>query len=497
MSPPITATMLYDFVRCPHRVALDHFEDPGKKDPENPFVQLLWEKGHAFEREVIQGLGKPFVNLKPYKDEEKERLTREAMERGDVLIYGGRISADDLLGEPDLLRRRGEGYEAGDIKSGAGEEAFGEDAAERPKKHYAVQLALYTDILERMGKASGRRPFVWDVHGEEVAYDLEAPQGVRTPATLWSLYETSLKSARAILEGREKTLPALGGICKLCHWHTACTRRLAAMDDLTLIPELGRSRRDAMLDFVNSVQALAKVDLDTLVKGGRSVVPRVGPGKLKIFQERARLQTGPDNRPYLREPADLPAADLELFFDIETDPMRDVCYLHGFLERRHQDKSTEKYVAFLAEKPTEDEERRAFAEAWEYVKDCASAVIYYYSPYERTWWRKLRARYPRVAAEDEIEAMFSKPRAVDLYMDVVQPKTVWPTRDYSIKTLATFLGFRWRDPHPSGAASIEWYHQWVESDDAGFRQRILDYNEDDCAATRVLLDGIRGLRLKP
>jgi predicted RecB family nuclease len=59
--------------------------------------------------------------------------------------------------------------------------------------------------------------------------------------------------------------------------------------------------------------------------------------------------------------------------------------------------------------------------------------------------------------------------------------------------LAKHLGFKWRDPHPSGAASIEWFDRWVITRDAAARQRILDYNEDDCRATRVLLDGIRAL----
>jgi len=85
---------------------------------------------------------------------------------------------------------------------------------------------------------------------------------------------------------------------------------------------------------------------------------------------------------------------------------------------------------------------------------------------------------------------------VDLYFDVVLPKTEWPTKDYSIKTLAKYLGFSWRDTHPSGAASIEWFHRWVDSGDLEIKQRILDYNEDDCRATRVLLDGIRALPVR-
>ena len=74
-----------------------------------------------------------------------------------------------------------------------------------------------------------------------------------------------------------------------------------------------------------------------------------------------------------------------------------------------------------------------------------------------------------------------------------QKATEWPTRDFSLKTLAKYLGFNWRDTHPSGAASIEWFDRWVETHDPAVRQHILDYNEDDCRATRVVLDGIRGM----
>ena len=78
--------------------------------------------------------------------------------------------------------------------------------------------------------------------------------------------------------------------------------------------------------------------------------------------------------------------------------------------------------------------------------------------------------------------MFSADVAVDLYLDVVKSKTEWPTNDYSIKTLATYLVLNGGIKEPSGAASIEWYHRWVETGDVAIRQRILDYNEDDCIA---------------
>ena len=188
---------------------------------------------------------------------------------------------------------------------------------------------------------------------------------------------------------------------------------------------------------------------------------------------------------------------MELFFDIEVDPMRDVCYLHGFIERHRRDNETERFVAFFADDPTTAAERQAFAAAWRYLRERQPCVLYYYSKYERTIYRKLREKYPDVCTADELEALFDPQRSVDLYYDVVLKATEWPARDFSIKTLASYLGFAWRDPHPSGAASIEWFHRWVETGDATMRQRILDYNEDDCRATRVLRDGIAGLALKP
>jgi len=483
--------MLYDLLSCPHRVKMDLFEDPLKRDEPNPFVQLLWEKGTLFENEVMENLQIPFLDLLGFKKEEKARLTLEAMQRGEPLIYSGRIQDNGLLGIPDLLRKEPGGYIAGDIKSGAGEE--GPEDLSTPKKHYAVQLALYTDILERKGLSAGRRAFVWDIHGKEVMYDFMKTYGSRNPRTLWQDYEECLAEAATIIEQSNQTLPAYSGVCKLCHWYSECTKRLTKDDDLTLIPELGRSRRDVMTEHISTIAELARTNLESFISGKKTVFPGIGPSTLIKFYERAKLQISKDAKPLLRTPIVFPDQDLELFFDIEVDPMRDICYLHGFVERKDFDNSTQKFVCFFAEEPTAALEKAAFADAWQYMQKNRPCAIYYYSKYERTIYRKLQEKYPDVCSAEQIEELFDPAHTIDLYYDVVKKVTEWPTRDYSIKTLAKFLGFKWRDTHPSGAASIEWFDRWIKTGDPQVRQRILDYNEDDCIATRVLLDGIKDL----
>jgi predicted RecB family nuclease len=470
---------------------MDLFAAPQDRDEVNPFIQLLWEKGALHEQNVIGDVEEPFLDLSIYAGEEKERLTAEAMARGEPLIYGGRIAEDDLLGDPDLLRKRGDGYVAGDIKSGAGLE--GSEDLSKPKIHYAVQIALYTDILERKGLSGGRIPFIWDVHGDEVVYALDEPQGVKNPKTLWSTYEDALNTARQLVTKSEDSLPAYSGTCRLCHWYSACQKRLGELDDLTLIPDLGRSKRDTMVAEIATANDLAKADVSQFITGKKTVFQGIGPDSLHKFQQRAKLIKSDDPKPYLTSPVSLPHSDLELFFDIETDPMRDICYLHGFVERHNGDNSTERYVAFFAEDVSNDSEEKAFANAWSYFQRNAHGIIYYYSKYERTIWRKLREKYPDVCTEQDIEDLFDPARSIDLYYDIVKKATEWPTKDHSIKTLAKYLGFNWRDTHPSGAASIQWFDEWITTNDATVKQRILEYNEDDCVATRVLLDGIRAL----
>jgi len=55
--------MLYDLVVCSHRVTMDLSADPADRDPTHPFVELLWERGNAYEAEVIAGLSAPFIDL--------------------------------------------------------------------------------------------------------------------------------------------------------------------------------------------------------------------------------------------------------------------------------------------------------------------------------------------------------------------------------------------------------------------------------------------------
>jgi predicted RecB family nuclease len=344
----------------------------------------------------------------------------------------------------------------------------------------------------------GRTPYVIDRESKRVPYPLMSARGTKNTQTWWDGYQDALVEIRCLLDRSVISTPALGGgTCKLCHWHSHCRDAIVSAGDLTLIAELGRSKRDAMSAVIPTIHAFADCDPEAYLQKKKTIFSGIGADTLHKFHARARLLTDPHGKPYLTGPVILPSSKNEIYFDIEADPMHGIVYLHGFAEREGTRPEAVRVSQFFAGSTTPTEEEAAFRQAWAYLSArVQDSTIYYYSKYERTEYKKLAEKYPSICSVDEVEALFAMPAMIDLYFDVAKKSTEWPLYDQSIKTLAQYLGFKWRDVDPSGAASIEWYNRWLECGDPEIKRRILEYNEDDCLATGVVVDQIRRLPVK-
>lgn len=176
----ITASQVYDHVQCPHRPVMDATKPESERDETSAFVEMLWEQGVEHEESVLAALNIS-ADMSQVPLDQREAATLAAMARKEPLIYRGRISADDLLGEPDLLELQScGGYIPGDIKSGSGLEGGDEETEGRLKRHYAVQLGHYSNILEHKQLGVGNHmAFVVDNEAARIPYDLDTPMGVR------------------------------------------------------------------------------------------------------------------------------------------------------------------------------------------------------------------------------------------------------------------------------------------------------------------------------
>lgn len=203
---------------------------------------------------------------------------------------------------------------------------------------------------------------------------------------------------------------------------------------------------------------------------------------------------------------EVPRGRVEIHTDMEE---HGIIYLWGnhVTWRGPRGKVRTSYHPFASFDGTDDDEGRVFAEYWAFLMEWQTLAqeqfgpgefrVYHYTAAEDRCIRHLAKKHsgrPGVPTIDAVEAFLQSDAWVDLY-PIAANDLLWPCEDHSLKTLAKYVRFMWRDNDPSGAASTLWYAQATNEalDDAtrlGWQQRILDYNEDDVLATKALLEFI-------
>lgn len=195
---------------------------------------------------------------------------------------------------------------------------------------------------------------------------------------------------------------------------------------------------------------------------------------------------------------EIPRAAVELDVDIEDDS-GGICYLIGVRETiRTRGEVKSRFVPFVTWGNTSDDEAQVFAEFWTYLRSMqekaktgkiGSFRAYYYTEHETRYFKHLaksHAGKPGVPSLDEVEAFMASDAWIDMH-PIIGRQLVWPTKDRTLKSLAKYVKFFWRDETPGGANSVAWYREAVTTLDPeqaeALKTRILEYNEDDVAAT--------------
>lgn len=495
----LSASILYNFIQCPHKVWRDIYGPQDEKDPEpNPFVELLWERGVLHEKKVIESIGQ-FIDLSQGTYQKRFKDTLDEMKKGTELIYQGVIIYNNYLGIPDLLRRvDNDKYIPIDIKSGRGFENITDDTTddEKYKKHYAVQLCHYVEILKNLGYTDLDEGKIIDIHNKEVTYNLNNPIGIKNKSTWWEYYFEIRNQVESLMQNKIQNKPAMAGVCKLCQWYKSCKKWAKDNNDPTTIFYVGRSKRDTLYEDldIQKVNEIINIDIPQILlkkSQDKNYLKGIGEKTIKKIVQRAIIlqkNTGP----VIYKKIEFPKKKYELYFDIEDDPTQEIVYLHGVYQKT--DSKDEKFIYFVSNDITQDAEKQAWKEFWQYIKSLPQDdfVVYYYSSHEKTVYTKMQQQYPDIISADELQNFFNKKTAIDLYTQIIYPYTDWPLGSYSVKDIAQYLGFKWRDKTPSGALSIQWYNEYLKDKDPKKLQRILDYNEDDCKATMVIKESLEG-----
>lgn len=484
----LTDELLFNFQRCSRRAFLDLYGDSSRRDPPSDYLRKLRQDSISHQLTVLQNQPIHQPTYARQNWQEGAASTLELMRQGVERIKGGVLLAEYgertiLVSCPDVLvRQPGHSY-FGDWIYVPTEIRLGK----RPKLDYQVTATFHAFVLAAVQGAWSETS--WLVLRQRGAYAVDLVELLPRMQELLDNCANLLCPPLQVTAERSPQEPEVfisHSRCDLCHWYSHCYGIAQEERHLSLLPGVTPSRyamlKTLQIQTLDELASLSPDRLSDLPGFGPHVAQQVVQQAQATLQNRAMprfLSHGPAEGGLLSE-AELPTAEVELYFDIEAAPEQNLVYLHGVLVVDRV-ANTREFYPLLAEAPHEEE--AIWEEFLDLVWRYPTAPIYHFCPYEVQTVRRLGELYGT-------DINFIEPlvgRFVDLHERVTRVATL-PVESYALKAIARWLGFDWRNPEANGAQSIFWYAQWLEQGDRTYLDAIVQYNEDDCCATHHVKD---------
>lgn len=229
----ITASHVYGFLNCEHKVWLDFFGPRTEKLSPSPALDQLLRRGRDLEERLVAPLGWDEPRYERGRFDIGAAETRSLLATGVDGLRQGVLLEGPWLGIPDLLRRHdGESalgpfhYVVGDVKS-----------SRKPRADQALQVAFYSLLLEGV---QGRRPdhgFLVLQDGREERIDLEAIDVV-----LREVLDEMVDVLARGPDDPDNSRPHHSESCRDCAWRAVCSQPR----DVYWVPGLTRSVRQVL-----------------------------------------------------------------------------------------------------------------------------------------------------------------------------------------------------------------------------------------------------------
>lgn len=536
--------------RCPHRVALERGGPQSRNEVEvdETYQRRIREAERIADgiRQQISSLNPNTVTVATYAE------TREALAQGAEVIIAPRLPDDIENGRrahADILVRTGRSengfryipvlirnIEVTDVASTRRIRQGSLDSLRPAESTWVMGLtSRRSDTITRAGLALCHAYRTLEAlnlaDGEAVGGIIDRNGALwwldlETENTSWNLatYDEAFRERREVIArqlewqengGAYPTTPFWHRECDNCPFSVSCHEQLSSSEDVSLVRFTKFSEQMILRESgITTWRQLALLDPAQAIAAHNSVLSATAPhetveylgkqfGQLPdlIYKARAMWRGGPLRR-VPPEQMHCPTADVEV--DIDMESYNDRTYLWGATVRSRSTAAPvpDGYYSFVEwGELTSDAESRIFGEFWSWFnglrESCAAeglslAAYCFYEQAENGAMRRAVMQHPESTPTwDTVSDFLASPQWIDLHN--VAKDFIQTEGPLGLKILAPYAGFNWRDEAPGGEASMVWYEVAVSDahDEAvKSQQRILEYNEDDCHATRFLRDWI-------
>ncbi|MDC0124689.1 TM0106 family RecB-like putative nuclease [Gammaproteobacteria bacterium] len=455
--------------KCVRRVWLDNKGQLDCDQTEDPFDQLVKDRGLEHEEKILKHLQGKYDVHKASSIEETHQLMAQNVE----VIYQAQLRNDKegFVGFPDflILNESGE-YQPADAKL----------SLNAKKKSIQIQLGFYRKLL---GVELPAIVYLGDDSTAEIGDEANA------------ITEKFINEMRILLKDKKEPSARYShSKCSSCSYYNHCKPKFEAAEELSLIYGIqGRSAQGLEKIGVKSITELANTDYDTLPD-----VPYL-KGSLKKKRAVLQAQSYLSHKIYTIAPISLPQGTW-VHFDIEdnalTTNIDKHVYLWGFLEPSNGDNKFE-YVWTDREEDDEIGWMAFLDKIEEYRFRYSDLILAHFSQHERTTILAYAKRYSMEENETVKYLLGNDSPFFDMQKPVLE-SLVLPLQSYGLKDICKhrdLVNFQWEDAGTGGQWSIVQFNRYLKEKDTKVKEQlkkeILGYNHDDVIATFRLEEWLR------
>jgi predicted RecB family nuclease len=459
MPTPITRHVIESYLNCAYK---GHLKLGGELGTPSEHEALLASSGQASRAEALSRLLARYGEGKAISG---EAVTPAVLKRGLPLLVGAVLGDDGLSLLFDGLKRIDGPSQIGGYRYVPVLHHEGSRAGHRQKQ----LLALYGLVL---GKVQGRQP-TFGLLAQGPGNRLTK---VRLDPKLYRKAELVLKDVRRLQEGGDAPRLTLNGHCPHCEFRQRCRAEALKEDDISLLEtvsakELQRYNRKGLF-------TLTQLSCTFRPRKRGKRVKRPGAARYSALQALAIRE----KKTHVYGVPDLPRKPVQVFFDAEGNADGSFAYLLGVLIA--EGGSLRPY-AFWAEGP--DQEEQMFNSFLDLLAEYEDFALFHYGSYEKAILRRMRGSVRRKKLVDRVTG-----NAVNVLSEI-HAKVYFPTYSNGLKDIGLHLGSTWTEENASGLQSLVWRAKWDRTRDPVWKERLVRYNAEDCAALKRVTECVQAI----
>jgi len=254
--------------------------------------------------------------------------------------------------------------------------------------------------------------------------------------------------------------------CDICEFRQHCHNKALEEDNISLLRGIGEKE----------VKANRKKGIFTLTQFTYTFRPRRKGKRAEKSKKRyyaLQAMAIRDKRVYVFGTPQLSISPVQIYFDIEGIPEEKYVYLIGMII---SDGISEKQYSFWAD--TKDQELKIFYQFLSSVDQYDNFRLFCYGSYEKIFLRRMRKKAKRKKLVDKVSS-----RLINI-LSLVYSNFYFPTYTNSLKDIGGYVSCSWADKKASGTQSIVWRMNWEATRDEEWKQKLINYNLEDCVALK-------------